>query len=712
MKPIRVTPGMANVLKGKGKVRQVCPHCGLHIPVYRGKYPSRCPSCGVDFLQDKEQAYATTVEDFISCHSLLLWEHQVHSDEVLRDLLLFNSLPYLSSIESQGMLLEAIYSIVFPAGRLPQKKHYRLFECSLTNNDSISNYLAVKNLGLHPSLLVSESDLQIITTESVRFQKKFPEWLEDLVMEDVLPLGRQRQILAESYLFGRRVLTHMETLSLANSFLCEAMQYFSFLPPSSILNPDNRGHGKRVVGGFRFQVNKDKKGHEIRQVQRKIISKRNQTQGVGSRIASARQMIQRRRAQKKATKWHKSGGQAGRLHRDQGRLYHNIHRSKGTYEAQEHKMLKRISEEELHIRAFSDGRPYTTGKIFRFEITGPTLFESEMKVGTQHYLKQETVSAVFSPGGKHTRLPVGTLIEITDLTPAEQWRGDYPSPPMGNYIMEIKVLSGPYSGAYIEVDGRDLAYAIGLEEAVKLHSDIKRHNGIFPSGAVYIQEENSEVTEVVVSAHESLLSPVQVGAVLETVGCRGRCRSSGIPIRVYNDPSDLQLLQEEFFLSALRGVPMEYSPHLLVEADGRVKELKSRYDQDVRTVKDNYSAMRTTLRQQQTANRQELMKQVSDRERMDLERLRKEYERNLDLEEAEVQVAASGTGGEELQSNVEVRDLHNKVGFVLPRGTRVNKLNGKMLVLSGPFMGRMVAPAVVESLMDLSRVVSLLESMQ
>jgi len=40
-----MTPGLLNALS-RNKNRTTCPGCGFPMPVYPGRYPSTCPSCG------------------------------------------------------------------------------------------------------------------------------------------------------------------------------------------------------------------------------------------------------------------------------------------------------------------------------------------------------------------------------------------------------------------------------------------------------------------------------------------------------------------------------------------------------------------------------------------------------------------------------------------------------------------------------------------
>jgi len=45
-----ITKGMSGVLSRRQK--KSCENCGLPIPIYRGRYPKRCPHCGTPFATD------------------------------------------------------------------------------------------------------------------------------------------------------------------------------------------------------------------------------------------------------------------------------------------------------------------------------------------------------------------------------------------------------------------------------------------------------------------------------------------------------------------------------------------------------------------------------------------------------------------------------------------------------------------------------------
>jgi len=49
-----MTPGVLNALN-KNRSRAVCA-CGFPLPVYPGRYPSHCPSCGTDRATAVKQA--------------------------------------------------------------------------------------------------------------------------------------------------------------------------------------------------------------------------------------------------------------------------------------------------------------------------------------------------------------------------------------------------------------------------------------------------------------------------------------------------------------------------------------------------------------------------------------------------------------------------------------------------------------------------------
>lgn len=53
---VSITRGMANSFNS-GRTKLVCQECGLHVPVYKGRYPQTCSSCGGGLVpfQEKEE---------------------------------------------------------------------------------------------------------------------------------------------------------------------------------------------------------------------------------------------------------------------------------------------------------------------------------------------------------------------------------------------------------------------------------------------------------------------------------------------------------------------------------------------------------------------------------------------------------------------------------------------------------------------------------
>jgi len=53
---VSITRGMANSFHG-GRTKLVCQECGLHVPVYKGRYPQMCSACGGPLVpfQEKEE---------------------------------------------------------------------------------------------------------------------------------------------------------------------------------------------------------------------------------------------------------------------------------------------------------------------------------------------------------------------------------------------------------------------------------------------------------------------------------------------------------------------------------------------------------------------------------------------------------------------------------------------------------------------------------
>jgi predicted RNA-binding Zn-ribbon protein involved in translation (DUF1610 family) len=48
-----ITKGMRNAFS-KQENKTTCPECGMAIPRYPGKYPSRCPNCGEQFERSEK----------------------------------------------------------------------------------------------------------------------------------------------------------------------------------------------------------------------------------------------------------------------------------------------------------------------------------------------------------------------------------------------------------------------------------------------------------------------------------------------------------------------------------------------------------------------------------------------------------------------------------------------------------------------------------
>jgi predicted Zn-ribbon and HTH transcriptional regulator len=52
--PGAMTKGVLNALM-RNKNRTVCKKCGFPLPVYPGRYPSKCPGCGDEYKKDAEK---------------------------------------------------------------------------------------------------------------------------------------------------------------------------------------------------------------------------------------------------------------------------------------------------------------------------------------------------------------------------------------------------------------------------------------------------------------------------------------------------------------------------------------------------------------------------------------------------------------------------------------------------------------------------------
>ena len=49
-----ITSGIFNALKKGMNVKLKCNNCGLEIPPYKGRYPSRCPNCNSELVDPND----------------------------------------------------------------------------------------------------------------------------------------------------------------------------------------------------------------------------------------------------------------------------------------------------------------------------------------------------------------------------------------------------------------------------------------------------------------------------------------------------------------------------------------------------------------------------------------------------------------------------------------------------------------------------------
>lgn len=52
MGTMKISKGMAKGMLNSSSTYYSCPSCGFPIPVYPGKYPSKCPNCSKDICKD------------------------------------------------------------------------------------------------------------------------------------------------------------------------------------------------------------------------------------------------------------------------------------------------------------------------------------------------------------------------------------------------------------------------------------------------------------------------------------------------------------------------------------------------------------------------------------------------------------------------------------------------------------------------------------
>lgn len=688
MKKVTVTPGIVNLLKGK-EVKFECPNCGFKVPVYRGRYPMACPACGATLVVEEsshEDLYGSLYDAFIRGDHRQI-PHDMSESEIKRDILHFTAIPLLFNTASSDRLYEALFFLTFPARRTPPPEASSLLEGALHQENGWC-YLAAKACGVFPDLVIDQGTLESAVTNAKRLYALSPNWLSPAPahrVEGHFSSERQRQILAESYGYSRLYIDHTNAVEYAQNVLLHEVMWTKTVP-SSVLAPRQKGARNVVpVSGFRFQVGKIP-SKKFRRLQKSIISKRNRSAGKASRVASARQMIQRRRAQAKATKWHKSSPVAARLHRGLATL---LHRSAGKYESTKdgYRRMKHMRPDEMHLRLFTDGTEYHTGNAWQFTFR---LDESQLQIGRTFVLKDEALSTVYHREGGDVRLPEGTEIRIVDMVPAGEWGGSYPSPPMGQYVYEVEIMSGERNGEFIEFDGMDLAQALGIDEGIDLYDSVTPSDR--PTGGVYVHVGGRDV---VISAFDHLLSEDQVGRLLRRLRVEGIKLNPDTNVRIYNDHPNYRLLQETIDNSeVLRGARRvgHLEAHALYEVDAeKVREIKDRFKKKRQDIKSRYDLEKNLLRQSAQEDKQAQMLVLKKGQQTEIDREKENERKEIEglKEESMGGDAYAGGPGQPIESPMVVRDPETGTAFALPAGTQINRSNGKVLVTGGPLAGKM-----------------------
>lgn len=554
MRRIVITSEMANRLLGEAKVKVVCQRCGQVISSRRGKFPTQCPTCGAGFVISEGSVvdyYSILCDAFLSQTPQVQHEHKLSRPSVLRDLLRFEAQPFLFSLREHALtdeLLECLCFLNFPQHNPVTADVLRLYEAAYDGGDAWS-YHGAKVIGLYPDLVATEKVLRETITTARKLLYAFPAWLTPAKKYGYpgLTEGRHREIIAEGYGYARQFLNHSEALEYCHLLPLHEAAWLTYMPPSSIRRRRDQNIHQQVAGGFRFKLKSDPK-NRLAKIRRRLIAKKNHIGGIATNLTSVRQAIQRTRARRKATAWHKVNPQSPRLHKALGTL---LHRSRGTFAAttEGHAQLKHIRASENSLRLFSDGTAYHDGQVLFFEKTNQRLIESLFRPGDVYALKTDVISTIYFPQGDDIRLMAGTRIRVEDLTIADAWEGEYPQSPIGQWVVGVEVLTGPHQGEFIEFDGADLSLAVGIDEGVLLNEAPRERP--HPHGAVYLHTRHGTIREVVLSAYDYLLTEQQVGAVLRRIRRTMGKISPDAQIRVYNDGRMYEVLNHEIQRSKL-----------------------------------------------------------------------------------------------------------------------------------------------------------------
>jgi len=536
VKVLSITPGMIHRYQvGTPRIKYVCSCCGLMIPIYRGRYPSFCPSCGGELVLNSENIATSAEEPSVS-------------EKVSTSILSFLALPLLDRIDKNDfkVLYEAEFALSTPAFRPVTRGVLSFYESCSSPGKGFAPILAIKTLCRHTGLVINEEEAEKIASEARKITT------ESLSVKSPL-----------LYIYARtNQLIHTEAKELSDLALQEDM-WQQNVPSSSVFNYRNRVIQTKYIpwvsGGFRFHTKQSPDTlQKLQTFQRRIIAKR-AAKNFYSRVASIRQILQRREALKKAKQWHKVSPWSKSMHQGLGML---LHRANECREPQ-----------RLYLRLFSDGSPYYNHTVWSYSLSDD-LLESQIKRQKVYRLNSEVLTATERREQKSIRIPANTEIRIHNTTPAARWHGDYPSPPVGQMIFDIEIMDGDHKGEYHEVDGEILANALGLDEGVRLDTTIPQKS--HKNGAVYY---NKEISEIVITSSKILLTEEKIGGIIREIHRKiGSRLPLATSIRVVSENLDEAVLQDEIRLSRVDGRKYRcQAGFLLEEKDPRVEAIRQKY---------------------------------------------------------------------------------------------------------------------------------------
>ena len=145
---ITITPGMANRFSASAnRVKMRCDQCSLGIPVYKGRYPRKCPSCGGALYNVEESSqgeyYTALTELFLSQEYAICEAHDGSAKAVFRDILRQSAMPFLMTLRESReykLLYEALFSLLKPAFRNPSRSTLALMEESYTVSSPLNKH--------------------------------------------------------------------------------------------------------------------------------------------------------------------------------------------------------------------------------------------------------------------------------------------------------------------------------------------------------------------------------------------------------------------------------------------------------------------------------------------------------------------------------------------------------------------------------------------